>query len=457
MTISSANAKTGYDQLEYHPGFGSAFRSESVPNSLPKYAHVPEKVPYGLYTEGMTGSAFTAPRASNRRSWLYRIRPSAVHNPYEEYTGNNTLVYNFNQDNTDEVTSTPQQLRWDPLKVKGAENLDFVDSIRTICGAGNAQMKSGTAVHWYQFGKDMDNKAFYSSDGDFLFLPVKGELLIQTEYGRMHVPPCHIAVVQRNMKFTVSRVGDHSPNEPASGYMFEVFNNHFVLPDLGPIGGNGLANIEDFETPTACYEDTDDQWTIVNKYGGKLFQYTQDHSPYDVVSWLGNYVPYRYDLQKFCSVGNISFDHADPSLQCVLQVPSETPGTSIIDFCAFPRRWSAVNDTFRPPWFHRNIVTEFMAAVAGYAAPKDGCNLHNPGTAHGPDAASTEMGYSGKIPDGPIQVGAEGSMICLIETYLPLNPTKWALEESGCLQPNCNDQWLGIKRHHTLPESSYAG
>lgn len=437
-------------------GFGSSFRSESVPNSLPKYGHTPQKVPYGLYTEGMTGSAFTAPRARNKRSWLYRIRPSVVHNMYQPYEGNKTLVYDFNQAN-EQVTSTPQQLRWDPFEVKGAEGLDFIDSIRTICGAGNAQLKNGAAIHAYQFGKDMDKKAFYSADGDFLILPVQGELLIQTEYGRMHVPPCHLAVVQRNMKFSVSRVGDHAANQPASGYIVEAFNAHFELPELGPIGGNGLANIEDFESPTACYEDTNDEWTIVNKYGGKLFQYTQDHSPYDVVAWLGNYVPYRYDMQKFCSMGAISYDHADPSLQCVLAVPSDTPGTNIIDFCAFPRRWSAVDDTFRPPWFHRNIMTEFLAAIAGYPAPKNGCNLHNLGSAHGPDSDATNLCYSDKAPEGPIQVGAPGSMICLIETLHTLNPTKWALEECGQLQKDYTEVWQGIKRHHSLPASSHAG
>jgi len=347
-----------------------------------------------------------------------------VHYPYEPYRGNTKVVSSFGHDNP-EVVVTPQQLRWDPLNVKGGEDLDFVDGLRTLMGNGNAQQKDGAAIHFYQFGKDMDRRAMYSADGDILFLPVNGELLITTEFGKMHVPPNHIAVVQRNMKFSVKRVGDHAAGQPADGYAVEVFKGHYELPELGPIGGNGLANIEDFQTPTAAYEDEDADWNIVAKYQGKLFQYVQGHSPFDVVAWMGNYVPFKYDLSKFNTLGSVSFDHPDPSLQCCLTVPSDTPGTSVLDFMAFGPRWSAVENTFRPQWFHRNVMSEWVACIQGYEYPKNGCNLHNIGSGHGPSADVTEAGY--KIPPGPMYVG-EGGMMVMVETYLALVPTKWAIE-----------------------------
>jgi homogentisate 1,2-dioxygenase len=258
-------------------GWGNNFRSESIPDSLPKLGHNPQHPPFNLYTEGMTGTAFTAPRAKNRRSWFYRIRPSVIHYPFEPYTGNVL---------PEPEVVTPQQLRWDPFEVPNSAELDFVDGLRTICGAGSAQSKDGLAIHHYEFGRNMERKAMYSSDGDFLFVPVKGTLLITTEFGKMDVPQHHIAVVQRSMKFSVSADG------PASGYLLEIYKGHFELPELGPIGGNGLANLEDFETPVAAYEDADEEWLVVNKYGGRLFQYKQDHSPYDVVAWMGNYGGY---------------------------------------------------------------------------------------------------------------------------------------------------------------------
>jgi homogentisate 1,2-dioxygenase len=251
--------------------------------------------------------------------------------------------------------------------------------------------------------------------------------LITTEFGKMHVPPNHIAVVQRNMKFTVTRVGEHAAGQPAEGYLVEVFKGHFELPELGPIGGNGLANIEDFQAPSASYLDTDEDWTVVAKYGGKLWQYSQDHSPYDVVAWMGNYVPYRYDLEKFNVMGSISYDHPDPSMSTVLTVPTDQPGTAVLDFCAFGPRWSAVHDTFRPQWFHRNIMAEFMATLGGLPSPRDGCNLHNMGSAHGPAKDVTDSGHSNAAPTGAFRV-MEGCMIAMIETYLPLNTTKWAME-----------------------------
>lgn len=433
-------------------GFGNTFRSESIPNSLPKLGHNPADVPYGLYTEGMTGSAFTAPRAKNRRSWLYRIRPSVVHYPFEPYTGNSQYLSTFLPGSAG-LSETPQQLRWDPLVVKGAANLDFVDGIRSICGAGEPQMKNGVAIHFYEFGKDMERKAFYSADGALLIVPVKGELLITTEFGKIHLPPKHIGVIQRTQKFTVSRVNGQD-GETANGYMIESFKGPFELPELGCIGGNGLANLEDFQTPVASYLDEDVDWTIVSKHMGQLYTFKQHHSPYDVVSWMGNYVPYRYDITKFCQIGSVSYDHPDPSTNVCLCVPSDTPGTNIIDFLIFGPRWSVAEDTFRPQWFHRNCMTEFMATIDGLPEQKAGCNLHNISCAHGPDSDVTAFSHGPNKPTGPVK-NLEGIHLFMVETNFHLATTEWAIKDSGKVQDTYwKDMWQKIERHDKLPQSA---
>lgn len=400
----------------------------------------------------MTGSSFTAPRNKNRRSWMYRIRPSVVHYPYEEYKGNKQYLSNF-QANAPGLDISPQQMRWDPLTVKGAKDLDFVDSIRTICGAGETQMKNGLGIHFYEFGKDMEHKAFYSADGAILVVPVEGELLITTEFGKMNVPPKYIAVVQRTTKFSVSRVNP-AEGETASGYMVESFKGPFELPELGPLGGNGLANLEDFETPVASYLDEDVDWQIISKHQGILYEYKQHHSPFDVVAWMGNYVPFRYSLEKFNQVGSISFDHPDPSTNVVLCVPTDTPGTNVIDFLAFSARWQVAENTFRPQWFHRNVMTEFMGTIAGMPAARAGCNLHNACCAHGPDADVTDLNYSPDAPNVPIKV-MEGMHLFMVESNFSLSTTEWAMKEVNKLQPTYwKDMWQKIERHDKLPSSA---
>lgn len=432
-------------------GWGNNFRSESIPNSLPKQGHNPQDPPYGLYTEGVTGSAFTAPRAKNKRSWLYRVRPSVVHEAYEPYEGNQGIISDFSRHNP-EIVVTPQQMRWDPFTVKGARGLDFVDGLRTIGGCGDPQNKDGVAYHFYEFGRDMNKRALYNADGSFLFLPTKGELLLTTEFGKMHVPPGFLAVIPRSLKVTVARVGsDAEADETATGYVIENYRGNFELPELGPIGGNGLANLEDFETPRAAYEDADEEWQTIAKFGGSLWQYTQDHSPYDVVAWMGNYYPYRYDMNKFNTMGALNYDHPDPSISALLTVPSEQPGTAVFDLLCFGPRWQAVSNTFRPQWFHRNIMPEFMVTIKGYPSPKDGANLHNVSSAHGPSSDVTNAANT--IPPGPMWVG-DGGIICLMESYLPMNLTKWALGDR--LQKDYHRaMWQDIKRHHSLPAKSH--
>ncbi len=312
-------------QIKYQRGFGNHFTSEARPDTLPKFGHSPQKVNHGLYAEQLSGTAFTAPRAKNQRAWLYRIRPSVNHQPFRSYEQNRVLG-SFHAHSPD-IHATPQQLRWDPLVENVGADVDFVDGMVTLAGAGDTQLKNGIAIHTYTASQSMGRRSFYNSDGDLLIVPQRMPLLLRTEFGLLHVPPLHIAVVQRGIKFSVDfdPADDVSASKPAFGYICETFKGHFELPDLGPIGANGLANPEDFETPTALYEDASDDWTVINKFMGRFFCYNQSHSPYDVVAFSGNYIPYRYDLTKFNTIGSISYDHPTrASLPCSLALPIRT-------------------------------------------------------------------------------------------------------------------------------------
>jgi homogentisate 1,2-dioxygenase len=350
-----------------------------------------------------------------------------------------------------DVEVTPQQLRWDPLSVEGAEEKDFVDGLATMGGAGDTSLKNGLAIHVYGFGKDMEKRSFYNSDGDFLFVPVHGELLITTEFGKLHVPPLHIAVVQRGLKFSVSEV--NKTGQPARGFVLELYKGHFELPELGPIGSNGLANAKDFEHPEAVYEEDDSEWTIVNKFVGKFFAYNQNHSPYDVVAFSGTYVPYKYDLTKFNTMGTISYDHPDPSIFTVLTAPSDTPGTAVADFVIFPPRWLVAENTFRPPWFHRNVMSEFMGNICGvYDAKAEGflpggASLHNMNTAHGPDAETFTKASAADLKPHKV---AEGSLAFMFESAYQIVTTKWAITESGKLQQDYWKAWQGLDKIATI-------
>ncbi|GMK57519.1 hypothetical protein CspeluHIS016_0403530 [Cutaneotrichosporon spelunceum] len=434
--------------LKYMNGFGNHFQSEAVPDSLPKLGNNPQKGPHGLYTECISGTAFTVPRHLNQRSWVYRLRPAVQHLPFEPYEGNKKLLSSFHPFSPD-IEPTPQQLRWDPLTFEGAKDADFVDGIVTLGGAGDTQLKDGLGIHFYNFSKDMGNKSFYNSDGDFLIVPVKGEILITTEFGKLHVPPLHIAVVQRGLKMTVDRV-DPDPNDCAQGFICELYKGHFQLPELGPIGSNGLANAKDFEVPVAAYEDKEGEYTVVNKFVGKMFSYKQDHSPYDIVSYSGNYIPFRYDLTKFNTIGTISYDHPDPSIYTVLTAPTgDQPGTAVIDFVIFPPRWLVAENTFRPPWFHRNVMAEFMGNIEGvYDAKAEGfmpggASLHNMNTAHGPDAETFNKATNAELKPHKV---SEGSMAFMFESAYQIVTTKWSIQESGKIQQDYWKAWQGLEK-----------
>ena len=334
---------------------------------------------------------FTAPRAENRRSWLYRLRPTANHPAFAPYARQTLLrAAPFG-----EVPPSPNRLRWDPLPLPGVPT-DFIDGLVTYGGNGDVAAGSGIAVHLYAADRSMD-RALMNADGELLIVPQQGALRIVTELGVMEVAPLQIALIPRGLRFRVELAG------PSRGYVCENYGAPFRLPDLGPIGSNGLANPRDFETPVAAYEDVDGAYEIVQKFQGALWTTTLDHSPFDVVAWHGNLAPCRYDLTRFNTINTVSFDHPDPSIFTVLTSPSDTPGTANCDFVIFPPRWMVAEGTFRPPWFHRNVMSEYMGLIdgaydakAGGFAPGGG-SLHNQMSGHGPDRASYDAAIAATL------------------------------------------------------------
>lgn len=428
-------------------GFGNHFSSEALPDALPKNQNSPQKCSYGLYAEQLSGTAFTVERKNNQRSWLYRIRPSVSHKPFTKIDEKTGLVSQFSD--TNNVSYIPNQIRWNPFKstekADSSQNINFIDGLHTLAGAGDPSVRNGLAIHIYNANHDMVDTAFYNSDGDFLIVPQDGRLDVTTEFGRIMVSPCEIVVIPRGIKFAVN-----FPDGPSRGYVLEVFVGHFELPELGAIGANGLANPRDFLTPTAFYEEkTNCDYTIVNKYVGQLFSAKQNHSPFDVVAWHGNYVPYKYDLNNFNVIGSISYDHLDPSIFTVLTCKSAFPGTAIADFVVFPPRWAVQEHTFRPPYFHRNCMSEFMGIIKGkYDAKAEGflpggASLHSHMTPHGPDTPTFEKASNEELK--PVRV-ADGSMAFMFESSLMLGITKWGLSCSE-IQENYNAIWQDLKSH----------
>lgn len=421
----------------YQSGFGNEFATEALPGALPQHRNSPQKVAYGLYAEQISGTAFTAPRSHNRRSWLYRIRPAAMHGSFQEM-GNGRIVAGFTG-----VAPPPNQLRWSPLPMPEAPT-DFVDGLVTMAGNGSPESMSGCAIYLYAANRSMTERFFYSADGEFLIVPQQGRLELATELGTIELEPQEIAVIPRGIRFQV-----RLPDGEARGYVCENFGALLRLPDLGPIGSNGLANPRDFLTPVARYEDREGDFELVAKFCGNLWRASIGHSPLDVVAWHGNYAPYKYDLRHFNTIGSISYDHPDPSIFLVLQSPSDTPGVDTLDFVIFPPRWLAGEDTFRPPWFHRNVASEFMGLVHGaYDAKAEGfvpggASLHNCMSGHGPDAATFEKASNA---DTSVPAKVANTMAFMFETRNVLCPTTQALS-SPQLQGSYQDCWASIRKN----------
>lgn len=435
MTARPARPADATGAAGYMNGFGNQFATEALPGALPSQ-NSPQRCPYGLYAEQLSGTAFTAPRHSNRRTWLYRLRPSAGHGPFEPLPQER-----WTSQFDGEVP--PDPMRWDPLPVPQSPT-DFIEGLITMGGNGGPQTQSGCALHVYAANRAMQRRAAYDADGELLIVPQLGTLRVRTEHGLLEVEPLEIVVIPRGVRFCIDL-----PDGPSRGYVCENFGAPLRLPDLGPIGSNGLACERDFLTPVAAFEDREESWQLVARFMGRLWHTQIGRSPFDVVAWRGNCAPYKYDLRRFNTMGSISFDHPDPSIFLVLQSPTDTPGVDGLDFVLFPPRWLAMQDTFRPPWFHRNVASEFMGLIEGaYDAKSDGfvpggASLHNCMSAHGPDAATFEKA---SLADTRVPVKLTDTMAFMFETRWVIQPTRYALE-SPQRQRDYWRCWQGLRKH----------
>jgi len=428
----------------YQSGFGNEFVTEAQPGGLPVGQNSPQKHPLGLYTEQVSGSPFTAPRGQNRRTWMYRIRPSVVHEPYQVFTKQTLL----RSGPFDEEPTPPNQMRWNPLPFPTAPT-DFVEGIVTIGGNGDPAAQEGVGIHIYAATVSMTDRFFYDADGEMLILPQQGALRLSTECGILEVKPGELSVVPRGIKFRVELLEGN-----ARGYICENYGQPFRLPDLGPIGANGLANPRDFLTPVAAFDDREGEFDVISKFLGRLWSARFNHSPLDVVAWHGNYAPYKYDMARFNCINTVSFDHPDPSIFSVLTAPSHLHGTANVDFAIFPPRWLVAEHTFRPPWFHRNMMNEFMGLIYGeYDAKAEGflpggASLHNCMSGHGPDAETFERASHAELKPHRIA----DTLAFMFETRLAVRPTRYALE-AKILQHEYYECWQGLKRNFPGGES----
>jgi homogentisate 1,2-dioxygenase len=426
--------------LEYLSGFGAHHQSEALAGALPVGQNAPQKVAFGLYAEQLSGSAFTAPRAENLRSWQYRLRPSAMHAPFKQIPDRGWRTAPCH-----EAQSAPNRLRWDPPPIPTAST-DFIAGLVTMATNGDARLQRGIAIHMYCANRGMD-RYFYDADGELLIVPQQGRLRLHTEFGILDAAPGEIALLPRGVKFRVAL-----QEGGARGYVCENYGAPLRLPELGPIGSNGLANARDFLAPVAAYEDRDGKAEVVAKFGGHLWASQFDHSPLDVVAWHGNYYPYKYDLARFNVINSVSFDHSDPSIFTVLTSPSETPGTANVDFVIFPPRWMVAEHTFRPAYFHRNVMSEFMGLVHGaYDAKAEGflpggASLHNCMSAHGPDQAS----YVNAVAADLAPQYLDATLAFMFESRYVIEPTQYALV-TPALQKDYDAVWDGFDK--ASPES----
>jgi homogentisate 1,2-dioxygenase len=430
---------TSEEQFKYNSGFGNEFATEAVKGALPIGRNSPQKAPLGLYAEQFSGTSFTTPRLLNKRTWTYRIQPSVLHNPFRQIE-NNLFVSKF-----DEIVTTPNQLRWNPQPMPQSET-DFIDGIVTMAGCGDPFSQTGLGVHIFACNKDMTSRFFYNADGEMLVVAEKNRVRFLTELGIVEINSGEIAVLPRGLKFRVEL-----PDGEARGYICENYAAHFRLPDLGPIGANGLANPRDFETPEAWFEDTDGEFELTAKFGGNLWTTEIKSSPLNVVAWHGNYAPYKYDLRRFNTIGSISFDHPDPSIFTVLTAPSPEIGVANCDFVIFPDRWLVAEDTFRPPWFHRNYMSEFMGLCFGQYDAKEegfvagGASLHNQMSAHGPDAEAFEKASNAELKPQKLS----GTMAFMFESRYIIRPTRFAMETSE-LQHEYFEVWQSLPKNFKM-------
>ena len=429
-------------EINYMSGFGNEFETEALPGALPIGQFTPQKVKYNLYTEQFSSTAFTAPRAANRRTWLYRLRPSVVQG---EYTAiDNALIRTAP---ITEAITPPTMMRWSPIDIP-SKPTDFIDGLITMAANGSANAQSGIGIHVYVANSSMQGRYFCNADGELLFVPQQGELLLHTECGKLTVKPGEIAVIPRGIKFSVDLI-----DETARGYICENYGHAFELPERGPVGANGYANDRDFQYPVAAFEDKEGDFELVTKFNGNLFSCPITHSPFDVVAWIGNSAPYKYDLARFNVINTVSFDHPDPSIFTVLTSPSATEGMANVDFVIFPPRWMVAENTFRPPYYHRNIMSEFMGLIEGVYDAKEhgfvpgGASLHNCMSPHGPEAEVFEKASNAELTPQKY----ENTLAFMFESRYIISPTKYALEGKE-RQTDYTQCWRSITKHFTGEE-----
>ena len=419
-------------------GFGNQLHSQAVPDTLPVGRNSPQRPALGLYAELLSGSAFTAPRAENRRTWLYRRQPSVVVGAYTPYA--QTW---WKTGAAEGERAAPDPLRWHPTEVPSADSeaLDFIDGLRTMVVNGDVDAQTGVAVHLVLANRSMQ-RAFVNADGEMLLIPQQGALTLTTELGVLEVAPGEIALLPRGMAFKVAVHG------PTRLWACENYGAPFRLPELGPIGSNGLADPRDFIAPNAAFEAQSQPLQIIKKFGGRLWQTQAASSPFNVVAWHGNLVPFKYDTARFMVIGSISHDHPDPSIFTVLTSPSDTPGTANCDFVIFPPRWLVMENTFRPPWYHRNLMSEFMGLVHGqYDAKPEGfrpggMSLHNGMVPHGPDAEAFERATNSTLAPQKL----DHTLAFMLESRWCFKPTAYALG-GGALDTDYAGCWAGLRDH----------
>jgi homogentisate 1,2-dioxygenase len=428
-----------HDNLRYQSGFGNEYASEAVAGALPQGRNSPQRAPLNLYPELISGTAFTAPRHENRRVWMYRRQPSVVSGRYQPYA-----QARWTTGGDRDCALAPEPMRWHPIPFAG--DADFVDGMATLAANGDADAQAGIGSLVYLANKSMDRRAFVNADGELLLVPQQGRLVITTEMGVLEVAPGEIALLPRGVLFKVALPDSEAGAGPSRGYVCENYGAQFRLPELGPIGSNGLANARDFQAPVAAFEDAAGAYEVVKKFGGRFWSAPMQHSPFNVVAWHGNLAPVKYDTKNFMTIGSISFDHPDPSIFTVLTSPSDTPGTANCDFVIFPPRWLVMEDTFRPPWYHRNLMSEFMGLVYGEYDAKPGgfkpggASLHNAMVPHGPDEEAFEKASSMDLQPQKL----DHTLAFMFESRYRFIPTAFALQ-SPALDQDYADCWAGLK------------
>lgn len=409
------------DDTSGQSGFGNTHHGEQLPGAVPRSQNSPRHVPYGLYAEQISGSGFVARRGENLRTWVYKVRPSSGHRllePLDHAT--------FNTDFADEPAAV-NLAGYEPLLVPETPT-DFVDGVHTFAGAGDPRTRRGAAIHLYVANRSMEHRAFCNADGDMLLVPELGAMTVQTELGVLDLAPGQIMLIPRGLLFAV-----HLHDDEARGFIGETYGKPFELPDRGPVGSNGMADERHFRAPTAWAEDRlDPGYRRTVKAGGVLYEVSQDHTPWDVFGWHGNYTPYVFDLSDFAAITTGRVDHMDPSAGTVLSAPLDEPGYNALDFVFFPERFDVSKHTFRPPFFHRNVITEFNGIVQESPRPDSPfgpgvCFLTPKMTPHGVMARSVEhaLRQSDAEADEPIHLG-HGSLWFQFETALPLSLSRWA-------------------------------